>query len=1165
MAELEIRLLGDVETFVHGSPVTDFESASTKALLVRLAYDAGRPLRRAAVAEMFWPDRPDGHALANLRHTLAVLRCLLGDRDRHTPCLTITRDAVSLRLGPDVWVDVEEFRRLVATPGTEPGVTDAWESALALRRGPLLADLDPPLGHEWEAWLSASRYETDELAMCALHRVSDLRERAGRYGDALALARVQLDIDAWNEQAHGRVVRLMALRDERAEAVAHAEAYQRNLRAELGVTPGREFLSLVDDLKTGRSTAQRPNAPELPPRPAAAEPCVARETELAWLHRHLDDTQSGTGRVVVLSGTAGSGKTVLLRGFAASARDRMPGLLVLRGTCNAHAGPGDPYLPYRQMLGQLCGDLERQWLRGAVSPAEVDALWAELPATVAALLDVGPCLLGTMVDVPSLAHRLALCFPGHPLVERLGAVLEEAAWRAGDAMRRQPPVLDQYVNVLARLATRHPLLLVVDDLNRADHGTLDLTRHLAERIGDMPVLLVAARRPTARTDAGEADPVTAVVQEVRTRNRADCQLQVTGSRRFVEAWLDTEPNLLDEAFRDDLFRRTAGHALFTVETVAAMRERGDLVRDGCGRWVRGTSLDWTTLPPRVEATIAVRVEPLPADVRRDLEAASVQGDTFVAEVVASARKVPADEVATRLASLTTPAHALIEYTGPGHVGATSVRRFRFRHALVRQYINDSLTGPQRMLLHDRVARALIDLYAERLDDAAAEIARHLDAAGDIGPAIEYHHRAARRAATMAANADAVVHLRRALELLAMPPASARRAEAELALLSLLGACQQAVAGYIAAETTEIYDRLRELLSSAAPSTTSAAALGGLVASDGLRGRYGQAIAGAETLLAMSLDMGDPRSQAMAHLQLGWLLMMTARLAEAEEHLDTAIEMYDPAWEPSLTAVPGLHDLSNALAWRAQLHALAGRPDQARRDSARSIEEARRLGFPFALVFALAVGGCVVFLTLGDGQRTVEFADEAAAIAEREAFASYRAVALYYRGVGLALAGSLGVALPAIEDGLSAWSDLGTEAFVAWFHSVQAEHLVAAGQSSRAAEVVHRVEQRLASGEERVAELSLPLSKAALERARGDDRAAEATLRASMETLERARARWALLRLATALARLLIDHGNHDEASSVLGSALSLVTEGADTRYVREAQEVLGRAGRSTEL
>ena len=140
-------------------------------------------------------------------------------------------------------------------------------------------------------------------------------------------------------------------------------------------------------------------------------------------------------------------------------------------------------------------------------------------------------------------------------------------------------------------------------------------------------------------------------------------LDQADGREFVEAYLDTEPNRLGARFRDALYAQTGGHALFTVESVRNLQERGELFRDEAGRWVRRESLDWGDLPARVEATIAERIERLPEYSRRLLSAASAQGDDFTAELVAELTGEPVAEVIAALSGTLARQHALVRAEG----------------------------------------------------------------------------------------------------------------------------------------------------------------------------------------------------------------------------------------------------------------------------------------------------------------------------------------------------------------------------------------------------------------------------------------------------------------------------------------------------------------------
>ena len=72
MTRLSVALLGSFQVTLDGTPVTHFESARVRALLALLAAEAERPHTREAIAELLWPERPPGAALADLRHAWPV-------------------------------------------------------------------------------------------------------------------------------------------------------------------------------------------------------------------------------------------------------------------------------------------------------------------------------------------------------------------------------------------------------------------------------------------------------------------------------------------------------------------------------------------------------------------------------------------------------------------------------------------------------------------------------------------------------------------------------------------------------------------------------------------------------------------------------------------------------------------------------------------------------------------------------------------------------------------------------------------------------------------------------------------------------------------------------------------------------------------------------------
>jgi DNA-binding SARP family transcriptional activator len=412
VARVDIRLLGRFEVRVGGRLVDAFESDSVREVVARVVADpACRPVPRVELAELLWPDRPQGAALGNLRHALAVLRGAIGDRDADRPVILVTPGDLRLDRAADVLVDTHELARVAAVPASSPGAVDSWAAAVSLRRGPFLDGLEPGAGPEWEEWLVRMRAWFDTQVLEPLRALALLRERTGEVVAAADLAARWTQLDPWDERAHRLMARALADQGRGAAALAYLDGVVGRLRSELDTAPTTDTLELLDRLRAGSGSGSH-----RPPVPVARIARVQRPglrfadrtVELARLDRRLHDAVAGRGGVMLVAGEAGSGKSTLVEQFAATAADRMPRLVVVEGHGNAFTGGGDPLLPFRRILDHLCGDLEPAWTSGALTGPQADLVWDTVPAAATALVDAAPVLLGTLVDPAALRDRRRL-------------------------------------------------------------------------------------------------------------------------------------------------------------------------------------------------------------------------------------------------------------------------------------------------------------------------------------------------------------------------------------------------------------------------------------------------------------------------------------------------------------------------------------------------------------------------------------------------------------------------------------------------------------------------------------------------------------------------------------------------------------------------------------
>ncbi len=135
---------------------------------------------------------------------------------------------------------------------------------------------------------------------------------------------------------------------------------------------------------------------------------VARDEELARLDHFLNKAMLGQGQICFVTADAGSGKTTLTTEFARLAQERHDDLIVAVGLCDPQIGVGNPYLPFREMLGTLTGTLQSRQTAAATSDENTDRLQNVLRTSGNLLLEYGPDLIGTFVPGASLVTSIGL-------------------------------------------------------------------------------------------------------------------------------------------------------------------------------------------------------------------------------------------------------------------------------------------------------------------------------------------------------------------------------------------------------------------------------------------------------------------------------------------------------------------------------------------------------------------------------------------------------------------------------------------------------------------------------------------------------------------------------------------------------------------------------------
>ena len=428
----------------------------------------------------------------------------------------------------------------------------------------------------------------------------------------------------------------------------------------------------------------------------------------------------GDRELLLVSGEAGLGKTTLVAEAARAASD--DGACVLFGHCEEDLA--HPYQFFAEALGHYSRHATEEQLS-----THVDAHGSELARLVPALLDRVP-------DLP--------------------------ASKATDADTERYLLFAAAVGMLATISEHRPVVLVLDDLQWADTGSLSLLRHLMATEQIRRMLILATYRDS---ELAHADALRDTLGTLR-RHRGVSRIELVGlDDGAVVSFLEAAAGqTLDDAGVDlahAVYRETDGNPFFVGEVLRHLSETGAIHRDATGRWVAEESLEHVALPDSVREVIGGRVVRLGRDAGRVLSLAAVIGRDFDLDVLAQATKTTEDELLDILDAAGAAALVGELSDAPG--------RFSFTHALIQHTLYQDLGPTRRARAHRQVAEALEDLCGDRPGPRVGELARHWVAAiqpVELLKAIGYTRQAGDAALTALAPADALRYYGQALDLYA---------------------------------------------------------------------------------------------------------------------------------------------------------------------------------------------------------------------------------------------------------------------------------------------------------------------------------------------------------------------------------------------------------------
>ncbi len=543
---------------------------------------------------------------------------------------------------------------------------------------------------------------------------------------------------------------------------------------------------------------------------------VGRERDLGELREMWAEARTGRGGVALLAGEEGIGKTRLADELALSVK--LEGGRVFTTALGGTA----PFAGMAEMVRALLANLGEQ-------AAPRTAEWRRTLAP----------LFGRRSSPPKLDAQSR-----YALAEAVTAVVHQ-------------------------LAASQPLLVIIDDLARADEATADLVAYLARAIAEQPVLLViGARDPDDAGGGAAAEQITESIRAAARGVRIDLPpLDRASMHRVIEQAFDAE---LAERLARDLHRTSGGNPSHAAASLTAMVHSGAIARER-GRWVlRADEVDIPLPEDAIDAALA-RAGELDEVARRALAAASVLGESFERDDVvamllhgrddgaAVADTVPIDRA---LADIAASRLALAD---------AAAGSFRFAHPGVGEAICQGIEPDERRRLHQLAAERLGAARESGRPVASAALARHLLVLHDPRAADEGLRAADERAASYDHH-GALAWCERVRPLVTDSDRAAEVDERIGQLRALLGDVEGACTSYHAA--------LDARAGQPADHVRLALELGEL---ERRVGRGNEALGILMSALDEARRSRQSELEARCQLRLGWVLMYRADYKAAMEH------------------------------------------------------------------------------------------------------------------------------------------------------------------------------------------------------------------------------------------------------------------------------------------
>ena len=413
---------------------------------------------------------------------------------------------------------------------------------------------------------------------------------------------------------------------------------------------------------------------------------VGRKREIATLREAFEKAESGSGQVVGIVGEAGVGKSRLLLELRGALRKKKH--TYLEGHC-LHYGGSMAYLPFLDIL--------RSYFEIEEGDGEyvINKKMAE--------------------RISQFDEELKDVLP--PLHDILSLKVEDEAYLKLEAPQKRERIFEAIRDLLVREGQNRALVLAFEDLHWIDRTSEEFLTYIIEFLANTRILLVLLYRPEYTHHWGSMSYYSQIGVD---------QLSTSTSAELIQSILE-EGEVVPE-LRELILNRAAGNPLFMEEFTHTLLENGSIQKKE-HRYVLSTKASDIQVPDTIQGIISARMDRLEDNLKRTMQVASVIGRDFAYRILQTITGMR-EELKSYLLNL----------QGLEFIYEKSLfpeLEYIFKHALTQEVAYNSLLLKRRKEIHERIGKAIEELYLEKLEEFYEMLAYHYSRSDNLEKAYEY--------------------------------------------------------------------------------------------------------------------------------------------------------------------------------------------------------------------------------------------------------------------------------------------------------------------------------------------------------------------------------------------------------------------------------------------